>query len=107
MTPTIAPLRPEDRAAWDFSTPAAGEYKVWLDFACDASAAGNTLVLNAGSSKVRFKVPSTGSWDQYDDDTMIGTVKLPKGAVELTIASEGAISGALIDLRSVKLVPVK
>jgi putative heme-binding domain-containing protein len=97
---------PEDVAAWDFTTPAASEYKVTLDFACDASAAGNTLVLSAAGNKLTFKVPSTGSWDQYKGQE-IGTVKLPKGAVELTVASEGAINGALIDLRSVKLVPIK
>lgn len=97
---------PEDRAAWDFSAPAAGEYKVALDFACDASAAGNTLVLSVAGQKLSFKVSSTGSWDTYQGRD-IGRVKLAKGPAELTIASEGAIQGALIDLRSVKLEPVK
>jgi putative heme-binding domain-containing protein len=97
---------PEDRAAWDFSTPATGEYKVSLDFACAASAAGNTLVLSVAGQKLSFKVPSTGSWDQYKGQE-IGSVKLAKGPAELTIASEGAINGALIDLRSVRLQPVK
>lgn len=95
---------PEDRAAWDFSAPAAGEYKVSLDFACDASAAGNTLVLSVAGQKLTYKVPSTGSWDTYQGKE-IGRVKLAKGPVELTIASEGAVQGALIDLRSVKLQP--
>jgi hypothetical protein len=53
-----------------------------------------------------LKVPSTGSWDTYQGKE-IGRVKLPKGPAEVTIASEGAINGALIDLRSVKLEPVK
>lgn len=97
---------PEDRAAWDFTTPAAAEYKVSLDFACDASAAGNTLAVSVGGQKLTFKVPSTGSWDQYKGQE-IGSVKLAKGPAELTIASEGAISGAMIDLRSVRLLPVK
>jgi putative heme-binding domain-containing protein len=97
---------PEDRAAWDFSAPAAGEYKVSLDFACDASAAGNTLVLSVAGQKLTFKVPSTGSWDTYQGKE-IGSVKLGKGPAELTIASEGAIQGALIDLRSVRVQPMK
>lgn len=97
---------PEDRAAWDFSAPATGEYEVSLDFACDASAAGNTLVLSIAGQKLSFKVPSTGSWDTYHGK-QIGNVKLAKGPAELTIVSEGAINGALIDLRSVRLEPVK
>jgi putative membrane-bound dehydrogenase-like protein len=97
---------PEDRAAWDFSAPAAGEYKVSLDFACDASAAGNTLVVSVAGQKLTFKVPSTGSWDTYQGRE-IGSVKLDKGPAELAIASEGMINGAMIDLRSVRLQPVK
>ena len=97
---------PEDRAAWDFSAPAAGEYKASLDFACAASAAGNTLVLSVAGQKLTFKVPSTGSWDTYQGRE-IGSVKLDKGPAELVIASEGTINGAMIDLRSVRLQPVK
>jgi putative heme-binding domain-containing protein len=95
---------PEDRAAWDFSAPAAGEYRVSLDFACDASAAGNSLVLSVAGQKLSFKVPSTGSWDTYQGKE-IGRIKLAKGPAELTVASEGAIHSALIDLRSVRLQP--
>jgi hypothetical protein len=94
----------EDRAAWTFTPKAAGEYKVTLDFACAPDAAGNTLALSIAGQKLTFKVPSTGSWDNYRGQE-IGSVKLDKSHVELTVSSDGPLRGALIDLRSVRLMP--
>ena len=95
-----------DRAAWTVSVPAAGVYEVWLDHACAPGAAGNTFVLEADEVLLTAKVASTGSWDAYKTKRF-GTVKLPAGQVRITMRSKGPIRGALIDLRGMRVTPVK
>jgi putative membrane-bound dehydrogenase-like protein len=97
---------PNDRAVWTVEVPRSGVYEVWLDHACDASAAGNRFVIEANKVLLDGKVASTGNWDTYRT-TKYGTVKLPEGRLRLTMRSQGSVRGALIDLRMIKLVPVK
>ena len=54
---------------------------------------------------LRAAVPATGGWDRYKH-LKLGTVKLPAGAGRLTVRPDGPIRGALLDLRTVYLVPV-
>jgi putative heme-binding domain-containing protein len=93
-----------DRAVWTVEVPKAGQYEVWLDHACDGTAAGNRFVIEADKVLLEGKVASTGNWDTYRT-LKFGTVKLPAGRLRLTMRSRGAIRGALIDLRMIKLVP--
>ena len=51
-------------------------------------------------------VAGTGTWDDYRGKDL-GAVRLPAGAGELVIQSDGPINGALLDLRGVRLSPVK
>jgi putative heme-binding domain-containing protein len=96
----------QDRAVWSVEVPRAGKYEVWLDHACDGSAAGNRFVIEADEVLLEGKVASTGNWDSYKR-VKFGTVKLPAGRLRLTMRSRGAIRGALIDLRAIELVPAK
>jgi putative membrane-bound dehydrogenase-like protein len=95
---------PEDRAEWDVVVPKGGEYEVHLDYSVAEDFAGNTLAIQAAGQVITFKVPSTGTWDNYRTEK-IGESKLAAGAIELTAASDGPIRGALLDLRTIKLVP--
>jgi putative heme-binding domain-containing protein len=97
---------PEDRAAWDVTVPAAGQYQVVLDYACAPPSSPNTAVIHVAGEKLAFQVAATGSWDQYLTRE-VGKVTLPAGPAEVSIGSEGPIDNALLDLRSVRLVPVK
>jgi hypothetical protein len=94
----------DDRAVWAFDSPRAATYSVMLDYACDESAAGNTLLIQGGGERLEFRVESTGNWDTYRR-SKIGRIKIPAGRVHLTVRSDGPIRGALIDLRSIELFP--
>jgi hypothetical protein len=96
----------DDRAVWTVEVAKAGRYEVWLDHACDPSVAGNQFVLETVVVLLEGKVASTGSWDRYRT-LKFGTVRLPAGRIRLTMRSRGAVRGALIDLRAIKLVPLK
>ncbi|MDX1947879.1 MAG: c-type cytochrome [Pirellulaceae bacterium] len=94
-----------DQAQWSPEVAAAGKYRLVLDYACDQNAGGKLRVSVAGQT-LTAAVPSTGSWDDYRP-LDLGTITLPAGACELVVQSEGPIKSALIDLRGVRLVPVK
>jgi hypothetical protein len=91
-----------DRAAWTVEVTQRGKYSVSLDYACADNTAGNTILLEAGSATLAAKVPGTGSWDNYRR-LNLGTLELSAGQQRLVFRSSGAISGALLDLREVRL----
>jgi putative membrane-bound dehydrogenase-like protein len=96
----------DDRAVWTMTVPKASRYEVWLDYACDNSAAGNTFVIESGHEKLTGKVAVTGTWDKYRQ-VQAGTLALEAGERQVTMRSEGRINGAMIDLKSIRLVPAK
>jgi putative membrane-bound dehydrogenase-like protein len=95
---------PYDRVEWRVSLPKEGTFDVYLDFACDAGAAGNELTIDGADPALNWKVASTGAWSKYETKT-VGTVKLPAGEARLVIRPTVAPRSALIDLRAVYLVP--
>lgn len=95
-----------DHAIWTVAIPAAGRYRAILDYACADNMQGNRFVLQSGSQQLTWKVEGTGSWDNYRGKE-IGVLELPEGEVEVVVRSDGAIQGALLDLRSIRLAPVK
>jgi putative membrane-bound dehydrogenase-like protein len=93
-----------DQAVWSFEAPKAGKYAVELDYACENGVAGNAYILEAGTSRLTGKIEGTGSWDTYRP-AKLGTVDLKAGAQKIAFRSQGKIQGALLDLRSVRLIP--
>ncbi|MEX2175575.1 MAG: PVC-type heme-binding CxxCH protein [Pirellulaceae bacterium] len=96
----------EDHVAWSFETPAAGEYRVVLDYACETIAAGNGARVIVAGQTLGCVVEGTGTWDDYRGKDL-GVIKLPEGPGELVVRSDGPINHALFDLRGVRLAPVK
>ncbi|MCI0460149.1 MAG: FG-GAP-like repeat-containing protein [Gemmataceae bacterium] len=97
---------PDDHAVWTVEVPRAGRYFVWMDYACDQGAAGNRFELRAGSEVVSHKVRPTGNWDTYRE-VLVDGMHLEAGRQQLVMRSAGAIRGALLDLKSLRLVPGK
>ncbi|HUE70220.1 MAG TPA: PVC-type heme-binding CxxCH protein, partial [Pirellulaceae bacterium] len=97
---------PGDHVVWTLDVPTAGEYSVNIDYACAAAAAGDSYVLEVAGQRISATAEATGSWDNYRGKN-IGTVKLPVGITELVVRPNGPIRSALMDLRSIRLVPVK
>jgi putative membrane-bound dehydrogenase-like protein len=96
----------DDHAVWTVQAPKAGAYAVLLQWACAENSAGNTFVLEAGSERLAGKVQSTGGWDAYRR-TKVGELNLKAGEQQVTLRSTGRIQGALLDLKMIKLVPVR
>jgi putative heme-binding domain-containing protein len=96
----------DDHAVWSADVTWPGKYAVWLDWTCDNGSAGNTFLLQAGMERLTGHVQGTGTWDNYRQ-AKVGEIKLAAGRQQVVFRSEGKIKGALIDLRSIKLVPIK
>jgi putative heme-binding domain-containing protein len=96
----------EDRAVWTLEVPQSGRYRVTLDYACHNDAAGDAYVLEVAGQTLTGRVEGTGTWDNYRGQSL-GEVELPQGTVEMQFRSAGPIRQALLDLREVRLTPVK
>ena len=95
----------DDHAVWTLQPARAGKYAVWLDYACDAASAGNTLVLQVGTERLPFHVESTGNWDTYHR-IKIGEITMGAGRQHLTARPLDKLHGTLLDLRAIELYPI-
>jgi putative membrane-bound dehydrogenase-like protein len=97
----------DDYAAWTFRVPKAGRYLAVLEYACDNGNAGNMFAIDTDGGTLTGKVTGTGNWDTYRK-LNAGVVNLPAGEQRLTMRPEAGIrGGALIDLKAIRLTPVK
>ncbi len=97
---------PQDHAVWTLELPQGATFDVWIEYACDDAVAGNAFVLGAAGQELSGKVAGTGSWDHYRR-VRVGTLTLPAGRHELTMRSQSAVRGALIDLKEIQLLPAR
>jgi putative heme-binding domain-containing protein len=95
----------DDLAVWQVEIPSAGEYQVSIEWACDRGTAGNHAQVSTRDEKLRFKVESTGTWDQYKT-AKIGRIRLQAGIQRIRLHPAGPVSQFLIDLRKMTLSPL-
>ena len=96
----------QDHVVWTMEIPAAAEFDLYLDGACDAGSAGNRYLLEIGKVSWAGAIESTGGWDQYVQ-SRLGTIELAAGTHRVVMRPEGGIlRGALVDLRGLHLIPV-
>jgi hypothetical protein len=94
----------DDRAAWSFQIDRPGTFTITLEWACADDSAGNEYELRAGTRTIKGTVGGTGSWSRYQS-IFAGEVTLGTGTERLEIRPSGALRGALLDLRSITLIP--
>ena len=95
----------DDVARWTLQIEAAIKYKVTLDYACDHDS-GNAFQLDVDDQQLSGTIKGTGSWDNYRM-VEIGKITLSPGSHTLIFRSASPLSRPLLDLRSVRLSPIK
>lgn len=96
-----------DRVEWDVELKKGGDYEVYLDWSVSDEEAGKPYVLEAGSQQISGIIGMSGSWFTYRYEKL-GRIKLSVGKNKLIFkAGEHSPKGALLDLRSIKLLPLK
>ena len=96
----------EDRAGWSLDVARAGRYEVWLNYACEASTAGQHFVVACEDQRVAGVVASTGTWNAYQL-IKIGELQLGSGRMQLELRPDGPLAGPMLDLRGLELRPVR
>lgn len=94
----------DDRAEWIFQQSMAGEYDVWVEWALHDNSTGGNIRFRVGTSSVTAEVPGTGTWDDYRWGR-VGKMHIPSGTHRLAVTSDESINAALIDMRTVRLLP--
>ena len=61
-------------------------------------------MVEGGAALLLSRVKGTGGWDKYRQ-IKIGSVTLKAGAPHIIVRPNEPVTGALLDLRTVKLVP--
>jgi putative membrane-bound dehydrogenase-like protein len=97
---------PDSHAVWTIDVPKAASYRVFLDYACPQETAGNLFVFDAGDVRLTGKVAGTDSWDEYRQ-MEIGRLALAAGQRTIVFRPDGELKDHLLDLRTIRLVPVK
>ncbi len=97
-------LDPKAFAAWPLLTERATRCRVVAEIACKDAAAGASCTLSCGASKLAFRVAGTGGWQDYRD-VELGELDLPAGRCELELRALDKPGEAVLNLRSLRLVP--
>jgi hypothetical protein len=96
-----------DLVEWDIEGVKKGKYDVYLEWSVADEEAGKRFILQAGKQQLKGKVGQTGSWEKFKSEK-IGSIQLAPGRQKMVFKPAEAFGkGALLDLREIKLVPVK
>lgn len=97
---------PNDRAQWLVQAP-AGEYDIEIHQDCGKDQGGSEVDVRVGGLSHRFIVEDTGHFQNFKP-RIIGRVKLDDaGAHSLKIVPVTKAKGAIMDVRQIRLIPVK
>src|SRR5690606_13462823 len=96
-----------DRVEWEVEIAKAGKYDVFLEWSVSDESAGNPFVFETQGQPLKGKVGKTGSWETFKSEK-IGQVDLTTGLQKMVFkGSSNDRKSGLLDLREIRLVPVK
>jgi hypothetical protein len=96
----------KDWVYWDFIARQAGEYNVEILQGCGTGHGGSEVEITIAGQKLPLTVEDTGHFQNFKPRT-IGTVKLTPGQHRLSVMPVKKARLAIMDLRQVRLLPVK
>lgn len=99
-------LGQDGRATWSFEVSRPGTYRVELLAGCEPGSEGNLFMVKCGDQALRGMVPATTRWRDFTLQ-YAGTVNLPAGPATLSIAPEPGLKGPLMNVKQVRLTPLR
>ncbi|HEX5242580.1 MAG TPA: hypothetical protein VFW23_04895 [Tepidisphaeraceae bacterium] len=94
----------QEYVEWPLACPKAARYEVEVSYSC-APHAGGEFAIHAGSSFARAKTENTGDWQSFTT-VKLGTLDVINDNTTLSLRSTGEIRHALMNLKSVRLIPI-
>lgn len=98
--------RQNDYAEWKLDVAEDGLYDVYLQWSLDDKQALNKYSFEIGGIFINGVTEVTGSWKTFKT-AKIGQMKLKAGVQTAVFLPSGRFNNELLNLRDVKLVPVK
>ncbi len=96
-----------DWVSWNLEITHPDEFLVEMELGCGAGSGGSHFTVEIAGQKLEDKVPDTGSFHTFSH-RKIGTIKIDKpGNYTLAIHVEDKPGIAVMDLRTVTLMPAK
>jgi Domain of unknown function (DUF5077) len=100
-------IHPEDTVSWDFQVKTPGEFDVEVLQGCGKGSGGSEVSVLVDGQKLEFVVEDTGHFQNFKP-RIIGRVKLAEpGVSTLRIVPLKLAANAIMDVRQVRLIPVK
>lgn len=96
----------DDRIEWEVQAK-KGRYDVYLEWSVSDQEAGKPFAFQAGDQQLTGTVAPSGSWEEFKT-VHIGQLRLRSGRQKMVLKPNARFEkGALLDLREIKLVPVR
>ncbi len=98
---------PADYVIWRFNVTKPGTFNAEVSLACANGSGGSEYVLAVGEQELAGTVKDTGGWTSFVT-VKLGTLKINKpGTYTLSLKPKTMPRGAVMNLKSVTLVPIK
>ncbi|GEO03381.1 hypothetical protein AAE02nite_10450 [Adhaeribacter aerolatus] len=96
----------DDQVEWEVQVK-KGSYDVYLEWSVSDQEAGKPFVFKVGDQTLTGTVEPSGSWEDFKT-VKIGHLKLRSGRQKMVFKPNSKFdTGAILDLREIKLVPAK
>ena len=99
---------PSEFLSWNLGSIRPGTYAVQIWYACDREASGSIYQIGVDDGlAVTAKVLPTRSWADFALSVPIGQIEASSDGEELLLRAEKMARGAVMNLRSVRLTPLR
>ncbi len=95
-----------DQVCWDFTVSRGGRFDVEIHQGCGKGHGGSRVALEVAGQKLEFTVNDTGHFQNFVP-RKVGTVRLAMGEHRFWIKPVKKASGAIMDVRRIRLLPVE
>ena len=95
-----------DKVQWEVEVAKSSQYEVRIEWSVSDEEAGKQFLLRTGDEKLIGNVERSGSWTTFKTKS-VGKIYLRAGRQKIIFKSNKSFDdGALLDLRSISLIPL-
>ncbi|MCE2767651.1 MAG: alpha-L-fucosidase, partial [Fimbriimonadaceae bacterium] len=95
-----------DYLSWEFLVTQPGNYQVELEYACEAGSEGSLVAFTCQGNEGQFVVKSTAGWSSFKKEIVARVALKQAGKAVFEVRPRMMPKGAVMNLRSVRLVPI-
>jgi arylsulfatase A len=100
-------VRQDDWAHWEFHVQEAGEFRIEVQVGCGNGSGGSDVEFRIGEQSWLLTVPETGGFQQFVTRDLGSLAISRPGRYRLEVRARSKPGPAVMDLREVKLWPIK